>query len=117
MAIDYSGDLVNFIMDATLAQSRLIRGPWQKSTLPYVRECEDASGSSWEMDYQWMQESPDDMPVVQSTALRLVTHSGTEYTVKLRDVCPRWLAECESLAADDVAERNDASCQSLRDGE
>ena len=113
MATNYSDSLASFIREATGAQMRLIRGEaWRTSTIPYVRETEDGSGSSWEFDYRWLTESGD-MPTVQVTALRLVTNSGAEYPVKLRDVCGRWLAECESLIADEVAEDSDATAQTL----
>ena len=86
-----------------------------RSFVPYVYE-DLPGGFCFEFDYEYEIESPEDSPLVLVTAIRMTSHDGTEYPIKVGSVCGRWLAEIESLISDEVAAECEAACASLRDG-
>lgn len=81
------------------------RGFQFKSTVPHVLE-DVPGGASFEFDYSWNHER-NEAPEVLVTAIRLVTHDGTEYPIKVASVCGRWLASIEALISDELEYAND----------
>lgn len=73
------------------------------SERPYIHEDEAPAGCHWEFDYEWEQESAEDAPLVFVTHVRLMTHSGQEYPIKVADLDGRWIAEVEALISDELA--------------
>ena len=92
---------------ASILSVKPARGFQFKSTVPYVLE-DVPGGASFEFDYSWNHERGE-QPEVLVTAIRLVTHDGTEYPIKVASVCGRWLAEMEFAISEELAAGSDAA--------
>lgn len=86
---------------ASIIGAKPARGFQFKSSLPFVYEDAAPSGCAWEFDYSFNWERSE-APEVLVTHVRLMTHSGQEYPVKVADLDGRWIAEMESLISDEL---------------
>lgn len=77
------------------------RGFRFKSAAPFEYEDACPAGCTWEFDYSYNIEAGE-MPEVLITEVRLKTHAGPEYTIKVADLDGRWIAEIEALISDEL---------------
>ena len=117
MATNYSADFARFLRDSQKAQMDLMgvkRGAAFQSSQPFQYDLE-AAGLVLLVDYDY--DYDDGQADVTITKVVLMGYDGSEYPLKPGAIRSTTWAEIESLIADEINDANDASAQSLRDGE
>ena len=94
---------------ASIIGAKPARGFQFKSSLPFVHEDAAPAGCTWEFDYSFNWDRGD-APEVLVTHVRLMTHSGQEYPIKVADLDGRWIAEMESLISEELEASVDEDC-------